>query len=114
MNKVYDHVGAERLIPLLRSIQKELRERADAIRRLRVLLGSLSPAQRHAGEYFALQAELATHKLETRLALKEIRRLGCSIDESDPHRILIPGSSESAVEGWSWSFGEAGVRTLAA
>lgn len=114
MNRAYDSEHADRLIPLLRSVQRELRERADAIRSLEQRLRRAPRARRDSPERVALQAELASHKLGTRLAKKELERLGCLLDDAQPQRILIPGASGDLANGFSWSLGDVRVRALIA
>lgn len=109
MKRAYESSDAEHLIPLLHSVQREIRERADAIRRLRNRLDRFSRAERGSPAHAALQAELATHKLETRMATKELERLGCVLDNEHPHRILIPGSGGELANGFTWSYGDARV-----
>jgi hypothetical protein len=109
MTRSYDQDSADRLIPLLRSVQRELRERADRIRSLRL---RIERSERQHGDREAiacLRAELSQHKLESRLARKELHRLGCSIEDGRPERVLIPGSGGDLAQGWSWSFGDGHV-----
>lgn len=110
MNRSYDSRNADRLIPLLRSVQRELRERADHIRGLRVRMANLPRTAAGLDEQRTIQAELAHHKLEVRLARKEIERLGCAIDEQRPERVLIPGVDGDLAKGFAWSFGEGHVQ----
>lgn len=113
MTRAYDSRDADRLIPLLRSVQREIRERADSIRSLRIRMADLA-RQRNGKrqdirELTRLQAELANHKREMRLAMKELERLGCAIDEQRPERVLIPGADGELTTGYAWSFGEGHV-----
>jgi len=108
MKKAYDHRTAERLIPLLRNIQKEIRERSDAVRRAYFKIKGLKSGQRSLEA--ALRAVISNHKREIRLARKELNRLGCLVDESSPRRVLIPGSDGTLNHGYSWEFGENSVQ----
>lgn len=114
MKRAYQYDDADRLIPLLRSVQREIRERADAIRRLKSRLDRFPRKLRGSPDHLALQAELASHMFETRLAKKELERLGCALDEAHPHRILIPGQSGELADGFTWSFGDNRVQALVA
>lgn len=111
MKRAYDARNADQLIPLLRSVQREIRERADEIRGLRVRLTNLTRGQGDVEATRALQAELANHKREIRLARKELERLGCAIDEERPERVLIPGVGGDLAAGFAWSFGEGHVQS---
>jgi hypothetical protein len=101
----YDRQRAGRLVPLLRSISHEIRERSREIQGLELRLAELDAdsAERDAGE---LQAQLAVHRRELRFAKKELDRLGCSIDESAPFRILIPGQDGELSHGYAWQPGD--------
>ena len=109
MKKAYESRDADRLIPLLRSLQRELRERADSMRSLE---HRLRRARRDGDtdQRTLIEAELANHRLETRNVERELARLGCALDEQHPGRILIPGRSGEMTDGFTWSYGEARVR----
>ena len=111
MNRSYDSRNADRLIPLLRSVQREVREREDQVRGLRVRMSNLPRTAASKDELRDLQAELAIHKREIRLSRKELGRLGCAIDEERPERVLIPGADGDLARGFAWSFGEVHVRS---
>lgn len=111
MKKAYDYSAAEQLIPLLRNIQKEIRERSDSIRRVYVLIKGLGVNQRR--KETALRAEVSNHKREIRLARKELTRLGCLLDEASPHRVLIPGLDGTLDCGFAWEFGDTTVQAFA-
>ncbi len=87
MDKTYEREDAERMMPLLRSIGREIKERSRAIRELEARRAA-------AGDAFAgsLDAQLSSHRLALRRVNKELERLGLSVDESNPPRILIPGT----------------------
>lgn len=114
MKKAYESVAADRLIPLLRSVQRELRERADAVRVIENKLRRARRAPEGDATRSLLEAELATHKLEVRQALRELARLGCALDQEQPGRILIPGRTGELADGFTWSFGESVVRAQVA
>jgi len=110
MRKAYDNRSADRLVPLLRNIHKELRERSDAVRRLENRVRNLSEQELDSTVFYNLQAELATHHRETRLAKKELARLGCALDESHPYRVLIPGVNGELEPGFAWALGDTRVQ----
>lgn len=117
MTKSYDSTGAERLIPLLRVMNREISERSDAIRnaslRIKQLRAdtSLSPRERRTQQGF-LHAEVANHKREIRLVNKELSKLGCLVDELDPSTVLIPGLDGALDKGYIWRVGEAQVHEV--
>ena len=97
----YPEAEAEKLLPLLVSIGREVKNRIRAIDEIEQKLAKQGPATAaRAQEMAQAVAELATHKRELRLALKELERLGCELDEDHPLRILIPGlNGPMAFEG---------------
>lgn len=101
----YDQTRANRLVPLLRSITRELRERNEAIELLEATLGQLKFTARRRGkkaELAQLEGELAMHKREARLARTELEKLGCTLDLDHPLRVLIPGSDGFLEHGYLW------------
>lgn len=109
MKKAYDYARADRLVPLLRSVNGEIRDRKHAVRRLERQLAQLSSDE---DEYFLVQAELANHRLEIRRAREELEQLGCVVDEANPLRVLIPGENGALEQGFAWEVGDAQVRAL--
>lgn len=102
MNKrVYAEPQAEKLLPLLVSIGREVKNRIRAITELEEKLAHYSPANPPRDEAGGeLIAQLAIHKRELRLSLEELERLGCDLDADHPLRILIPGlNGPMAFEG---------------
>jgi hypothetical protein len=93
---IKSHAEAERLLPLLRAIGTEMKERGAAIRALEARIADLArnPAL-HRGEISVLESELSLHRRELRGVEKEMGRLGCTIDEANPNRILVAGASVS-------------------
>jgi hypothetical protein len=88
----------QRMVPLLRSIRREIRARLKTIDHLEERL-EYAPRPK-AGEAHAaddLRAELAVQRREVHSAERELERLGCKLDEQHPLRILIP----SAVGHWA-------------
>jgi len=115
-HRSYDHDGAERLIPLLRALGREIRERSDAIneaeRAIRALRRSdLATRERRIREGFLL-AEISTHKRELRQVNRELTRLGCLVDESDPSTVHIPGEDGGHEQGFVWRSGEAEIHEV--
>src|SRR5688572_33309653 len=90
----YDEQRAVRLVPLLRSITKEIQERAQSIDRLeheRKRQSPKSEARQHARRMREIDAELAMNRRQLRVATREIERLGCGLEVQHPPRVLIPG-----------------------
>ena len=95
MDKTYEREDAERMMPLLRSIRREIKERTLAIHALETRRLSAGPELAQS-----LDAELSTQRRELRQVTKELDRLGLAVDANDPLRILIPGAEGSwAYEG---------------
>ena len=91
---VYLRREAERLVPLLRSITREIQARARATEEIRRSLDLAAPRDRgRAPAPACLEAQLATHLREMRSAEQELERLGCRLDDQHPERILIPSPS---------------------
>ncbi len=111
--KSYDRTRASRLVPLLRSISREITERAQAVRilegRLRAMARSSSVK---SDEQINTEAQLASERRELRLAIRELSRLGCTIDEEHPFRILIPGEDGELAHGFSWLVGSTRIASV--
>lgn len=102
---VYDRQLAMRLIPILRSITREIRERTRGIDDLESRLNSASAQAGQDGrsiDPFEIQPALANHRRQLRLAKQELARLGCILDEDHPLRILIPGEDGTISGGFAW------------
>ena len=102
----YDIRGANRLLPLLRSIGREIEERTEALQELEREIVSLpsneSPTQRTR----ALVAEAATQRREIRRAREELQRFGCSVLGTAPLTIRIPGRVGEAKKSFVWQTGD--------
>jgi len=101
----YDRRGAEHLLPLLRSIASEITERSDAIEKLEerlLVLRSTWKNGKPSDEYMNVQSEISSQRRETRLSRLELARLGCTLDEDRPLRVLIPGADGSFDSGFAW------------
>ena len=86
MKRSYDRTLAQRMIPLLDVIAREILERNAALEALkqRVL------ATHDQAEVHGLLSAMAAHKRELRLARRELERFGCSIVGTDPVTVRIP------------------------
>lgn len=103
MRKTYDAARAEALIPLLRSITREIQEREEAIDRLMAHAHALELRTGRERERSDVEARVAVHKREHRLAMRELERLGCVLDQDHPLRVLIPGEAPGAGGDYAWS-----------
>src|SRR5688572_30583776 len=102
----YDEQRAVRLVPLLRSITKEIQERAQSIDRLEHERKRQSPKgeeRERARRLREIDAELAMNRRQLRVATREIERLGCALDDQHPLRVLIPGADGEFDRGFAWS-----------
>jgi chromosome segregation ATPase len=99
--KSFARKDAERLMPLLRSIGREMRERTKAIDSLEQRLEALSDSRRvHGEEIASLESQLSNHRRELRRIESEVGQLGCNLDADHPLRILIPAEGGAlAFEG---------------
>jgi predicted RNase H-like nuclease (RuvC/YqgF family) len=82
---------AERIVPLLRSIGAEIRERSRAVDALEDRLANFSATRDERREEIRrLESELSLHRREMRRIERELAELGCNLDADHPLRILIP------------------------
>ena len=96
--KNYDHQAVERMMPLLRSIGREIRDRTRALDLLEARIeGARSSTAEGEARTRDLIPEISLHRRELRRALQELVRLGCDLESEQPLRILIPG----AQGGWT-------------
>lgn len=109
MKKAYDAESADRLVPFLEATHREIRERADQVRRLENRLRLLSDGERTVSP---VHAALSIHRREIREAKRELRRLGCEVEEFGPFQVLIPGADGSLEHGFAWTAGDSGVRPV--
>ena len=112
MNKAYSYQGADELIPLLRSIQREVRERRDEILRLENTARVFKRRAKDHPRLASLQAELMTHRRELRMSERELERLGCELDGERPFRVLIPGDDGAIENGFAWDLGDTRVHAI--
>jgi hypothetical protein len=97
---------AEQLVPILRSIAREIDERTRTIERLEDTIDVPSTATRRSVRSIELrgrEADLAHQRRELRLAKQELGRFGCAMDEDHPLRILIPGEDGTLANGYAWN-----------
>lgn len=86
-----DRRDAERIVPLLRSIGTEIRERSAAVDMLEDRLAGFSSKRDTHREHIAhIESELSLHRRELRRTERELKDLGCDLDADHPLRILIP------------------------
>ena len=112
MNKAYDRSHAQRLLPLLQSIGQEITERTHEVR---ILQGRIALHERRGGDLenlLDLKATLSSHRRELRYAQKELERLGCSLDQNHPLRILIPGADGQVEHGFAWEANDPTLRRV--
>ena len=109
MKKAYDRTTARQLVSLLKSITREVVERLHEVRIFQGRLALLAQetldsgaAVTSSGEYIELRAALSNHRRQIRLAMKELERLGCVVDEHNPLLIFIPGSDGNIDHGFQW------------
>ncbi|HZO07905.1 MAG TPA: DUF2203 family protein [Myxococcota bacterium] len=91
--RTYALKDAERIVPLLRSIGREIKARRRAAEEMRKHLDVLRTGPRAEGGAQSvehLEAQIAVHLREMRSAEIELERLGCRLDVEHPLRILIP------------------------
>ncbi len=99
----YDPERASALLPLLRSITAEIRERTETIDALESALQELGKTRRTRELRGDAEAKLSTERREIRVARRELERLGCVLDEDHPLRVLIPGADGELGHGFAWS-----------
>ena len=104
-DSTYDIHGANRLLPLLRSIGKEIEERTESLERLEASI-ALQPAGSQTTEARALVAEAASQRRELRHAREELQRFGCSVLGTAPLTIRIPGRVGEAKKSFVWQTGD--------
>ena len=97
MKRAYGKNQAERMLPLLTSIARELDDRSTAIRAEELRLRRL---EAEGGDEIALAnrvASLAEHKRELRHALEELEQLGCEA-EAGLHSVIYGPGADGQVE----------------
>jgi len=89
MNKRYDLNHAERLVPLLEVIVSEVLERTRLVRALKRESEPVEEGVAPSPEELERRAQIATHRREIRLSIKELERLGCVGDDMQPLHAYI-------------------------
>lgn len=115
MKQVHDRNDAQKLVPLLDAIFREVAERR---REVRLLEKQLAALKRDGSEQdtldtdqtVELRARLAVQRRELRLARKEFERLGCEVDEHNPNRVLILGPNGR--QAYRWDAGDSAVQRI--
>ena len=115
MKQAYDRNDAQKLVPLLDSIFREVAERRREVRLLEKQLSAMKregaePETAEQDRMVQLRAQLALHRRELRLARKEFERLGCEVDEHNPNRVLILGANGR--QAFRWDAGDTAVQRI--
>ncbi len=113
MKKAYDRERASRLVPLLEAICQEVAERNHRIRILERRVEQLGAEEQAGAEGLELKAQLATHKREVRLAMRELDHLGCVVDQEHPSTICIPGRDGNLDCGFRWNAVDGSIHRVA-
>ncbi|MBM3989181.1 MAG: DUF2203 family protein [Planctomycetes bacterium] len=94
--KSFARFEAERLLPLVRAIGREIEERNRVLAALERRMATLSIDQlEQRAELARLECQVSTVRRELRRAEKEITALGCRLDIDHPLRVLFPGRGET-------------------
>mgnify|MGYP003573947870 CR=1 FL=1 len=90
-----------KLLPVLRSIARELRQRKATIVMLeaRRLAFAKSP-KIHGSDLANTDAELSIHRREVRRIEKELETLGCRVEDHEPLRIALPDEGRTYTFSW--------------
>jgi len=114
MKQANNKDDAQRLVPLLDSIFREVAERRREARLLEKQLAAVKQAstteENESDHLLQLRAQLAMQRRELRLAQKEFERLGCEVDEHNPNRVLILGPNGR--QTFRWDAGDAAVQRI--
>ena len=115
MKHALDRNEAQKLVPLIDAIFREVAERRREVRLLEKQLNALKEAgvpdtMSEWDRAQDLRARLATQRRELRLARKEFERLGCQVDEHNPNRVLILGPNGR--RAFRWDAGDTSVQRL--
>jgi len=86
---------AQRMVPLIRSIAREAHDRYGEIKRLEVeLQGLLSGPGEPVHEIRRVESELFRQRRGIEQVQVELERMGCSLDPSNPDRIVCSTADE--------------------
>ena len=93
--------AALRVVPLLRSIAREMKERVRAIAELESRSESSGNECRARGiDAASLEAQLSLHRRELRRVEKELASLGWARDEDHPLRLLLRRADGGTQIAW--------------
>jgi hypothetical protein len=106
----YTRPQALSLIPLLKGITAEIRDRQAKVAEIESMIRALRPtAHVHGDDIRRLQSELASQRMELRRAGSELDSLGCALAVTEPLEIFVPGVEEN----FGWRPGETFLRQAA-
>ena len=103
---------AKALIPLLRSIANEVRERRLRLARYAALIRLLRNAQSNEGFVSAIadiESAIRTENRGLESAVAEIERLGLTVQSTGPVVVHIPGRTPGGDVIFSWEDNQAGA-----
>lgn len=90
-----------KLLPVLRSIARELRQRKAQIVTLEALRSAFTKSPKiHGSDLANTDAELSIQRRELRRVEKELELLGCRVEEGEPLRIALPGEGRTYTFSW--------------
>ena len=102
----YDRTQAFRLLPLVRSIAREVEERELRLRRLESILEESRLRRLSRRRRRLATAELAAQRKEMRRVRTELSGLGCALLGTDPVTLRIPSTEDGRPRSLIWQFGE--------
>mgnify|MGYP003573213230 CR=1 FL=1 len=90
-----------KLLPVLRSIARELRQRKALIVTLEARRNAFSESPKiHGSDLANTDAELAIQRRELRRVTKELELLGCRVEDDEPLRIALPDEGRTYTFSW--------------
>ena len=102
-------LAAMRMVPLLRSIATEIKERTRALAELEARHKALARERRaHSVEVWEIEARLIDERRELRRVEKELARLGWYVDECYPQPVLL--RCKASAPGLTWRLDDASPR----
>jgi hypothetical protein len=107
---LYDRTRATALLPLLRSISREIQDRTTGLERIEAQLARAEAGKPIRADVHDLVATAARHRREIRMAREELERLGCSIVGTAPLTIRIPGRRGKKRHSFVYQGGDAILR----
>lgn len=94
---------AEQILPLLRSIAREIQDRTTAIAHGEESMRSLAATGHRNDEvYRSLVADVAVQKRELRHVMSELEHLGCSLEPDSQLTFRIQGRSGQPHHAYTW------------